>query len=172
MLNAGAGAKFGKNITEDSLEQQFQSNHLSHFLMVKLLKERMIETAKNYGTGPSRIIATSSLAHLLGKIDFENIVSFKNYIQHPFKTYSDTKLLNVLFTVEMARRLNEDGNSTNLTVNCFEPGTVFTNGIKYNEIFYLKWFLMFLCFIYNRTGRYFFLNESYRFLTHPYYYII
>lgn len=153
VLNAGAGAKFGKHLTEDSLEQQFQSNHLSHFLMTKLFKDRMIETSKTYGS-QSRIIVTSSLAHLLGKIDFENIVSFSNYTQHPFKTYSDTKLLNVLFTLEMARRINKDNLNDHLTINVFEPGTVFTNGIKYTKIWYLKLFLLFLCFIYNRTGKF------------------
>lgn len=68
------------------------------------------------------------------------------------QTYSDTKLLNVLFTVEMARRLAKDGLDELLTINCFEPGTVYTNGVKHNEIWYLKLFLLFLCYIYNRTG--------------------
>lgn len=153
-MNAGAGSKFGLNLTEDQLEQQFQSNHLSHFLMTALLKDRLIETSRIHGTGPSRIIVTSSLAHLLGKIDLKNIVAFSNYVQHPFKTYSDTKLLNVLFTVELARRLNNEKLDEFLIINCFEPGTVYTNGVKYNEIWYLRWFLLFLCFIYNRNGKF------------------
>ena len=83
VLNAGAGAKCLK-LTEDNLEQQFQSNHLSHFLMAKLLKDRMIETAQRHGT-QSRIVVTSSLAHLLGRINLKNIVSHSLFSQHPFK---------------------------------------------------------------------------------------
>lgn len=142
ICNAGAGSPFGRHLTEDGYELQFQTNHLGHFLLVNLL----LDLLKN--SSPSRIILTSSLAHRFGQIDLENIARADKYISHPFLTYCDTKLCNLLFMKELCRRLE----GTGVTVNCLHPGTVYTNGIRYNQIWYVKLFLLFLCFIYGHRS--------------------
>ena len=145
ICNAGGGAAAsGGNLTEDGFECQFQTNHLGHFLLVNLL----LDLIKKSPSG--RIVVTSSLAHRFGRIDLENIAFAQNYSGHPFLTYCDTKLANVLFTKELARRLKQDDTASNITVNCLHPGTVYTNSIRYNEIWYIKVFLLFMCFLYGQ----------------------
>lgn len=92
-------------------------------------------------------MVTSSLAHRFGNVDVDNVARADKYVNHPFLTYSDTKLANVLFMKELDRRLRDSG----VTVNALHPGTIYTNGIKYNKIWYVKWFLLILCFLYNKT---------------------
>lgn len=138
---AGTGTPFGKHLTEDGIETQFATNHLGHFLLVNLLIDLLKSSA------PSRIVVTSSLAHRFGNIDLENIVSSANYVNHPFTTYGDTKLANVMFMKELSERLE----GTGVCVNALHPGTIYTNGVKYNTIWYMKIFLLLLCFLYNRT---------------------
>lgn len=143
MCNAGSGSPFGRNVTEDGLELQFQTNHLGHFLLINLLLQLMKRTP----TG-ARIIITSSLAHRFGRIDLQNIACADNYSSHPFLTYCDTKLLNVILTKELARRLR----GSEVTVNACHPGTVYTNSIRYNEIWYVKLFLLFMCYMYGHRS--------------------
>ncbi len=138
---AGSGAPFGRHLTEDGFELQFATNHLGHFLLVNLLLDLLKSTPH------SRIVITSSSAHLFGTLDLSNMVRFEKYINHPFLTYSDTKLANVMFMKELSDRLGDSG----VCVNALHPGTIYTNGIKYNKIWYIKAFLTFICFLYNKT---------------------
>ena len=140
ICNAGAGSPFGLHLTEDGYEVQFQTNHLGHFLLVNLLLDLLKKTS------PSRIILTSSLAHRFGQIDLENIATADKYVNHPFLTYCDTKLANLIFMKELDRKLE----GTGVTVNALHPGTIYTNGIRYNQIWYIKLFLLFLCFLYGQ----------------------
>ncbi|XP_037133805.1 retinol dehydrogenase 13-like isoform X1 [Syngnathus acus] len=101
--------------TEDGFDMQFGVNHLGHFLLTNLLLDRLKESA------PSRVINLSSLAHLVGKIDFEDL----NWERKKFDTkqaYCQSKLANVLFTRELAKRLQ----GTGVTVNAVHPGVVST----------------------------------------------
>ena len=143
ICNAGGGAASGHHLTEDGFESQFQTNHLGHFLLVNLL----LDLLKKSPSG--RVVVTSSLAHRFGRIDLDNIAFAQKYSGHPFLTYCDTKLANVLFTKELSRRLKE---TTSVTVNCLHPGTVYTNSIRYNEIWYVKLFLLFMCFLYGQRS--------------------
>ena len=138
---AGSGAPFGRHLTEDNIELQFATNHLGHFLMVNLLLELIKSTPD------SRIVITSSSAHLLGTLDLSNMIRFDKYINHPFLSYCDTKLANVMFMKELSERLRDCG----VTVNALHPGTIYTNGIRYNKIWYIKLFLTFLSFLYNKS---------------------
>lgn len=138
---AGSGAPFGRHLTEDGIELQFATNHLGHFLMVNLLLD-LIKSTPN-----SRIVITSSSGHLLGRLDLSNMVRFDKYINHPFLTYCDTKLANVMFMKELNERLINTG----VTVNALHPGTIYTNGIRYNKIWYIKALLVFISFLYNKS---------------------
>lgn len=140
---AGGGAPWGRHLTEDGVELQFAQNHLGHFLMVTSLVDLLKKSA------PARVVIVSSLAHKLGRFDLPNMIAFDQYVQHPFMQYADTKLANVIFAKELAERLAGSG----VAVNALHPGTVYTNGIKFNSIFYLKAFLLLLCALYGKSTR-------------------
>ncbi|XP_068161374.1 retinol dehydrogenase 13-like [Antennarius striatus] len=101
--------------TEDGFEMQFGVNHLGHFLLTNLLLDKLKESA------PSRVINLASLIHLIGQIDFDDL----NWEKKKFDTkqaYCQSKLANVLFTRELAKRLQ----GTGVTVNAVHPGVVAT----------------------------------------------
>ena len=104
-----------KRITNDGMEESFQINHLSYFMFSNLLIDNLKKSAN------PRIIVVSSGAYAGGKFDPDNFQSEKGF--SPFGTYSNTKLLNILFTLELAERLKD----TPITVNALHPGVVSTN---------------------------------------------
>lgn len=117
-----------KRITADGLEESFQINYLSHFILSNLL----IDNLKR--SDDPRIINLSSLAHIAGRFDPENLNREMHY--GSFRTYADTKLYNILFTLELAARLSNTG----ITVNAVHPGVVSTNfgnefGAPFNFIY-------------------------------------
>ena len=115
LINNAALWPTKKIMTPEGLETQFAINHLSHFLLTNLLLDIIRSSA------PARIINTSSGLHKRAKIDFDNLQAEKSY-KH-MRVYGQTKLENVLFTKELARRLN----GTGVTVNSFTPGMTSTN---------------------------------------------
>ena len=96
----------------DGIEMTFALNHLGYFLLTNLLLERIRAST------PARIISVSSAAHITGRMNFDDLEFKKKY--HGFKAYSQSKLANILFTVELARKLK----GTGLTANCLHPGIV------------------------------------------------
>ncbi len=112
--NAGMIPK-RRTVTEDSLETQFAVNHLAHFLLTNLLLDKLKASA------PARIINVSSQVHRRASINFDDVQSERSY--RPTSVYAWTKLANVLFTYELARRLE----ATDVTANCLHPGAVATN---------------------------------------------
>jgi retinol dehydrogenase 12 len=115
ILVNNAGAIFSRRIvTEDRLERTFALNHMSYFVLTAGLRDRLVAAA------PSRIINTASNAHRNGHIDFDDLQSAMSY--RPFAVYGTSKLCNILFTRELARRLSVHG----VTANCFSPGFVAT----------------------------------------------
>ena len=111
--NAGIVAR-RRSLTEDGIESTFAVNHLGYFLLTTLLLDLLNKSA------PSRIVSVSSAAHAYGKIDFDNLQGEKKY--GGFSAYCNSKLANVLFTYELARRLE----GTGVTANCLHPGGVGT----------------------------------------------
>lgn len=116
VLINNAGGIFGERLlTEDGLEMTFALNHLGYFLLTSLLLERLQASA------PARIVNVSSGAHQLGRLDWNNLQGERSF--KSLRAYGLSKLANVLFTYELARRLA----GTGVTVNCMRPGTVATN---------------------------------------------
>ena len=114
ILNAGLTAA-QRTVTEDGFETLFQVNHLGHFLLSHLLRERLVESA------PARIVVVSSSSHRqAGALDFDDLQSERGYVG--LRAYARTKLANILFARELARRLQ----GTGVTVNALHPGTVRT----------------------------------------------
>ena len=114
VLVNNAGGIFGqRQLTADGLELTFALNHLAYFLLSNLLLVR--------ASAPARIINVTSGAHHMGRLDWDNLQGEKGY--SAMRAYSLSKLSNVLFTYELARRLA----GTGVTVNCMHPGAVATN---------------------------------------------
>ncbi len=101
-------------VTVDGLEATFATNHLGHFLLTNLLLDVLKISA------PSRIINITSSAHYGSEINFDDVEGEKKY--SGFRAYGQSKLANVLFTYELARKLE----GTGVTVNCLHPGVVRT----------------------------------------------
>jgi len=116
VLINNAGLILGeRGVTKDDLETTFEVNYLSHFLLTTLLLAVLKESA------PSRIISVTSGAHTSGQMNFNDLQGEKSY--GGMRAYSQSKLAQVLFTYELARRLQ----GTGVTVNCVHPGSVATN---------------------------------------------
>jgi NAD(P)-dependent dehydrogenase (short-subunit alcohol dehydrogenase family) len=101
-------------LTEDGLETTFAVNHLSHFLLTLLLLDTLKKSA------PSRIINVSSIAQRNATVDFDNLLGEKRF--GGYEAYALSKLANVLFTNELAKRLE----GTGVTVNSLHPGVITT----------------------------------------------
>jgi len=115
VLINNAGALFGsRRVTEDGLECTFALNHVSYFVLTHGLLERLEASA------PARVVNTSSDAHKGKNIDFDDLQSARDY--RGFQVYGRSKLCNILFTRELARRLE----GTRVTANCLHPGFVDT----------------------------------------------
>jgi len=120
--NAGA-IYFSRQETVDGFEMTFGLNHLNYFLLTNLLLDALKAGA------PSRIVNVSSAVHTSGTIKFDDLQSRKKY--SGMASYGQSKLANVLFTYELARRLE----GTGITVNAVHPGMVATNFAANNGLF-------------------------------------
>jgi NAD(P)-dependent dehydrogenase (short-subunit alcohol dehydrogenase family) len=115
ILINNAGALFAtRRLTEDGLEYTLALNHMAYFVMTEGLRERLL------ASGPARIINTASAAHQGATLDFDDLQSAKSF--GAMKAYGRSKLCNILFTRELARRLH----GTGVTANCLHPGFVAT----------------------------------------------
>ena len=113
LVNNAGFISLDRQETKEGMEKQFGINHLGHFLLTTLLLDLMVPG--------SRIVVVSSGAHKAGKIHFDDINLKKRY--NVVKAYSQSKLANILFTRELARRLKR----RRISVNCCHPGAVATN---------------------------------------------
>jgi NAD(P)-dependent dehydrogenase (short-subunit alcohol dehydrogenase family) len=111
--NAGVFA-LSRSLTVDGIETVFAVNHLGYFLLTNLLLDRLQQSA------PARIVNVASDAHGWGTIDFDDLGGERSY--RWMRIYGRSKLANILFTYELARRLEGSG----VTVNCLHPGAVAT----------------------------------------------
>jgi NAD(P)-dependent dehydrogenase (short-subunit alcohol dehydrogenase family) len=108
--------------TKDGFEMQLGTNHLGHFLLTNLLLDKIKATKE------SRVVNVSSRAYLRGKMNWQDLNMEKGY--EPMKAYGQSKLANVLFTRELARRLASDP-ATTATTNALHPGVVRTELSRY-----------------------------------------
>ena len=113
---------YGK--TEDGFELQFGTNHLGHFA----LTGRLLPLLK--ATSGSRITTVSSASHNFGNIDFDDL-AWENRPYRPNHAYGDSKIANLYFTYELARRLNGDG----VTVTAAHPGWTATDLQRHSGLF-------------------------------------
>lgn len=116
LLVNGAGAQFAeRGVTEDGLERTFAVNYLSAFQLTNLLLDELAAGA------PSRVLNVVSRAHRGVHLDVDDLHREREYL--PGRAYAQSKLATILWTYELASRLDGSG----ITVNCVEPGWVHTN---------------------------------------------
>ena len=115
VLINNAGLVLGeRRVTKDGFEHVFAVNHLAPFLLTNLLLPKLT------GSAPARVVTVTSDAHSAAKLDLDD-----PGLEHgwdSWRSYANSKLANILFTRELARRL--DG--TGVTANCAHPGVVRT----------------------------------------------
>jgi len=113
-----------REVTPDGLERTFATNHMAYFVLTYGLRERLIAAA------PARIVNTASAAHIGRTLDFDDLQLAKGY--GIMTAYGRSKLANILFTRELARRLA----GTGVTANCLHPGFVATGlGQRGGDVF-------------------------------------
>jgi len=115
LVNNAGGYWATRHVTVDGLELTFALNHLAYFLLTNLLLDLLRASA------PARIVNVTSGAQALGDIHLDDLQFQRHYRGRP--AYNQSKLANVLFTYELARRLE----GTGVTVNCVHPGVVRSN---------------------------------------------
>src|SRR6266704_4020776 len=115
LVNNAGGFWAHRHVTADGLEHTFALNHLAPFLLTNLLLDRLKASA------PARVVTVSSGAQSMGRIDFDDLQGARNYSGQ--RAYNQSKLANVMFSNELARRL--DG--TGVTANSLHPGVVRSN---------------------------------------------
>jgi NAD(P)-dependent dehydrogenase (short-subunit alcohol dehydrogenase family) len=120
--------------TKDGYEETFGVNHLAAFA----LTQHLISQLKRAGRPgqPARVITVASDAHRRGKIDFDDLMSTRSY--RPYRVYCASKLANILFTKELARRVHRE----HVIANCLHPGVVAT-GFGRREKGVMGWLLRF-----------------------------
>ncbi|XP_025837100.1 retinol dehydrogenase 13 isoform X4 [Agrilus planipennis] len=130
--------------TEDGFEMQFGTNHLGHFYLTLLLLPKIIKSA------PARIVNVSSLAHNRGQMNFDDL-NWEKRNYSAVGAYGQSKLANILFTKELARRLQEAG-IQDVTVYSLHPGVIdtelgrhldstYVRGINFVWKYLLSWFM-------------------------------
>ena len=115
LVNNVGGYWNSRHVTADGLERTFAVNHLAPFLLTNLLLDRLKES------GPARVVTVASNAQALGRIDFADLQGERGY--SGARAYNQSKLANVLFSYELARRLAGSA----VTANALHPGFVRTS---------------------------------------------
>jgi retinol dehydrogenase 14 len=115
LVNNVGGFWAHRHVTADGLEHTFALNHLAPFLLTNLLLERLKASA------PARVVTVSSGAQAKGRLDFDDLQSARSYSGQ--RAYSQSKLANVMFTYELARRLEGSG----VTATAVHPGVTRTD---------------------------------------------
>ncbi len=123
VLANNAGGMFPREDSADGFGLTFQLNHLAGFLLAGLLRDRMVETAKDAAPGTVRIIHTSSVAARSGKIELTDLDNRRGPWLAGWRAYSAAKLENIVTTRELARRLQRTG----VSAYAFHPGWVATS---------------------------------------------
>ncbi|HSK76031.1 MAG TPA: SDR family oxidoreductase [Thermoanaerobaculia bacterium] len=115
LVNNAGGVNKTRRLTVDGIEATFAVNHLGYFLLTNLLTDLLVRSA------PARVVTVASAGHRQGTLDFDDLGFERGY--SILRAYTRSKLANVLFAAELARRLA----GTGVTSNSLHPGTVATN---------------------------------------------
>ena len=115
LLNNAGGVNKRRRVTVDGIERTFAVNHLGYFLLTHLLRDRLVASA------PARVVTVASIGHRRGTLDFADLGYERGY--RIMRAYARSKLANVLFAAELARRLA----GTGVTSNSLHPGAVATH---------------------------------------------
>lgn len=115
LVNNAGGVNKKRSVTIDGIETTFAVNHLGYFLLTNLLLDLLVRSA------PARIVSVASVGHRKGTLDFSDLGYERGY--RIMRAYTRSKLANVLFAAELARRLA----GTGVTSNSVHPGSVATN---------------------------------------------
>jgi retinol dehydrogenase 14 len=115
LINNAGGYWSSRHVTADGLERTFALNHLAPFLLTNLLLDRLERSAR------ARVVTVASNAHATGRIDFDDLQGELSYSGG--RAYSQSKLANVLFTYQLARRMRGSA----VTANALHPGVVRTS---------------------------------------------
>jgi NAD(P)-dependent dehydrogenase (short-subunit alcohol dehydrogenase family) len=136
VLVHNAGAVFAaRALTSEGFERTFALNHLSPFVLTRELLPLLKQTGT--AASPARVVTTASRAHRRAKIDLSDLQGLRRPYAD-FQVYSDTKMMNVLFTFELAQRLQ----GSSVTATCLHPGVIasgFAQGLggRYGWLFKL-----------------------------------
>jgi NAD(P)-dependent dehydrogenase (short-subunit alcohol dehydrogenase family) len=114
LINNAGNVHARRALTPDGLERTFALNHMAYFVLTHALRERLLAAS------PARIVNTASGAHRGNSLDFDDLQMERRY--RALTAYGRSKLANILFTRELARRLV----GTGVTANCLHPGFVAT----------------------------------------------
>ncbi|XP_043218088.1 retinol dehydrogenase 13-like isoform X2 [Amphibalanus amphitrite] len=126
LVNNAGVMRCPRLVTLEGIELQLGVNHMGHFLLTNLLLDKLKSSA------PSRVVNLVSVAHRRGAIDFKDLNSDKEY--SPVEAYNNSQLANMIFTVELARRLK----GTGVTCNAVHPGLTATE-LSRHMSFYNSW---------------------------------
>lgn len=108
--------------TKQGFEQQIGVNHIGHFYLTKLLLPKL--KASGTAEKPARVVAVASLAHVFGAINLEDL-NYENRKYTAWGSYGQSKLANILFAKELARRMQEEG--APVLAYSLHPGSIITN---------------------------------------------
>jgi len=115
LVNNVGGYWNTRHVTADGLEHTFALNHLAPFLLTNMLLDRLRQSA------PARVVTVSSNAHATGRINFDDLQGERSYSGS--RAYNQSKLASILFTYELARKLQASA----VTANALHPGVVNTS---------------------------------------------
>jgi retinol dehydrogenase 14 len=129
LVNNVGGYWAHRHVTADGLEHTFALNHLAPFLLTHELRDLLVASA------PARVVTVSSGAQSMGRIELDDLQGERSYKSQ--QAYNQSKLANVLFTYELARRLE----GTGVTANVLHPGVVRTSFGREDSGRFMRWLL-------------------------------
>ena len=132
LVNNAGCASISRTVTADGYETTFAVNHLAPFLLTCLLLEKLRHAPR------ARIVTVASRAHRDKELDFDDLMSTRDY--RVMRTYGRSKLANILFTRTLAKRLA----GSNVTANCLHPGLIATGIGQTHALARLAWKLIVL----------------------------
>lgn len=121
LVNNAGVVSASRQLTADGYELTFAVNHLAPFLLTNLLLDTLAPS--NPGNGQARVVTVASEAHRPATIDFTNLQGERSY--NGINAYNTSKLCNILFTMELARRVDDRA----ITANCLHPGVILSTGL-------------------------------------------